>query len=101
MEKLVEQKVADKLDKIIKILNRKDKLNIEELVVLYGNLGYYIGASIGGYQYTGPSEEILTKLTTELKTEQSIDNLLMLQGLLITSWANDPNRLKLVKRSKE
>ena len=38
-----DKKVVKALDKILKILNKSD-MNIQELIVTYGNLGYHIGA---------------------------------------------------------
>lgn len=79
-------KVAKIIDKVISLLN-KNKLNIAELIVLYGNLGYHIGASIAGISTKqGPSLEELRKL---YYSNPTIDVGLMLQGLIVTDWEKD------------
>jgi hypothetical protein len=92
-------KVAKLIDKIIKLLN-KSNLNIPELIVLYGNLGYHIGASIAGVSTKeGPTVEELRKLYYQRPT---VDVGLMLQGLMITDWEKDflqtPQLSSLVKK---
>ena len=84
-ESTKDKKITDNLTKIMKILN-KNKLTIPELILLYGNLGYHIGASIAGFKDQGPSLEELKK---EYYTNPAIDVGFMLQGLLITSWERD------------
>ncbi|HUU86419.1 MAG TPA: hypothetical protein VMX17_01530 [Candidatus Glassbacteria bacterium] len=85
MSDLNEEKISEAHSEILNILQNK-KLNVKELVLLYGNLGYTIGASIGGYQDKGPSEEEVLKMYME---KPSIDVALMAQGINITTWIDD------------
>lgn len=78
-------KVADTLNKILKIIN-KSSLTIGEILLLFGNLGYNLGASIAGFEGQGPSLEELKK---EYYRNPTVDTGLMLQGLLITDWEKD------------
>jgi hypothetical protein len=80
-----DNKVGAILTKVMKLLN-KNNMTIPELIMFYGNLGYHVGASIAGYQGTGPSLEELKKL---YYSNPTVDVGLMLQGLLITSWEED------------
>ena len=80
-----DEKVSNTLQKIMKLLN-KDRLTIPELILLYGNLGYHIGASIAGFKEDGPSLEELKK---EYYSNPTIDVGFMLQALLIGSWEQD------------
>ena len=70
---------------LIKVFN-KHNLSIKELVVAYGNLGYTLGASIGGYQGKGPSIEELNKL---YYASPSLAVSIMLQSMLMTTWIED------------
>lgn len=79
-----EKKASEALDEVLAVL-KKHKLRIQDLILLYGNLGYSIGASIEGLK-EGPSLEELQKLYYE---KPSIGISLMLQGMLTTSWAED------------
>lgn len=80
-----EKKAGKVIQQILKLLN-KHKLTIPQMIIVYGNLGYHIGASIAGLQGTGPSIEELKQIYYKNPT---IDIGLMLQGLLITSWEED------------
>lgn len=82
-----DKKVARTVESIMKILN-KAKLNIPELIVLYGNMGYHIGASMAGLQSIGQGPGI-EELKREYYSKPSVDLGLMLQGLLITEWEKD------------
>ena len=74
-------------------------LNVGELLLLYGNLGYKLGANLRRAVYDEdfvsepPNIEELNKLYYSNPTE---DVALMLTGLTITSWPND-----LLKREKK
>lgn len=65
-------------------LFQKYSINVSELLIIYGNLGYSLGASIGGYKDKGPSLEELEKLY--YAEPKRLDVALMLQGILITDW---------------
>jgi hypothetical protein len=79
-----EQEKANKaLDEIIQLLN-KYKLRTQDLVVVYGNLGYTIGATIEAVDPNyGPS---LEELQEKYYKEPTLGVALMLQGMLTTSW---------------
>ena len=65
---------------------QKYKLNVKEILLAYGNLGYSLGASIGGYHQKGPSPEQLQHLYA---TNPTVDVALMIQGVQTTFWADD------------
>lgn len=96
-----DKKVTKVIEKIMKVIN-KEKLNIPELLVMYGNLGYFIGASMAGCGHNGPSLEELKDIYHK---DPTVDTGLMMQGLLITSWEEDyishPKLSKLAKRQQE
>lgn len=73
------------LNEILDVLGGAN-LNVQELLVLYGNLGYYIGASIAGFTGKGPS---LEEIKREYYSKPTVDVGLMLQGMLITEWEKD------------
>lgn len=72
------------LDQILQILD-KHKLRVQDLVLVYGNLGYSIGASIENLVESGPSLEELQKRYYEKPT---IGIAMMLQGMLTTTWGD-------------
>ncbi len=74
----VEQCYSDLID-----VFRKHKLRVGEILIAYGNLGYALGASVEGYEGTGPGADELKKL---YYTNPSPGVGLMLQGLTITTW---------------
>jgi hypothetical protein len=63
----------------------KHKLNIGEILITYGNLGYTLGASIDGHTGKGPTEEELKKA---YYTNPTVGVGLMLQGIEVTGWYN-------------
>lgn len=91
-----DKKVAKTVAAILKLIN-KSKLNIPELIILYGNMGYHIGASMAGLNRTGQGPG-LEELKREYYSNPTIDVGLMLQGLIITEWEKD--YLKSPKLSK-
>lgn len=83
-----EEKAAEALNKILVIL-KEAKLREKDLVLLYGNLGYSIGASIHGVkQGEGPTLDELQKSYYEKPT---IGVAMMLQGILTTTWYDNLN----------
>jgi hypothetical protein len=97
-EKTDDNKVAATLAKIHRLLNR-EHFTIPELLLLYGNLGYEIGAAIAMIEGPGPS---LQELQLEDKINPTIDCALMLQGLLVSTWEEDfRNHPKLSKWAME
>lgn len=80
--KVNEKKVEKVIEKLHKIIN-KSGLNVPEIVLTYGNLGYHLGASMAGFQYKGPDLETLKR---EYYLNPTVDVGLMIQGLMITGW---------------
>ena len=75
---------------------QKHKPTVGEIIIAYGNLGYTLGASIGGFDEKGPGIEELKKL---YYTEPGrLDLALMLQGLTITTWYEDWEKIQLSKQ---
>jgi hypothetical protein len=66
---------------------QEHKPTVGEIIIAYGNLGYTLGASIGGYPDKGPSIEALEKLYYEKPGDLAIA--LMMQGLTVTTWYRD------------
>lgn len=89
-----QERTSEALNEMVLVL-QKHKLRIQDLVLLYGNLGYSIGASIEGIDNSqGPSLEELQKKYYEKPT---VGIAMMLQGMLTTSWYDDilkPNKEK-------
>lgn len=77
-----EKKVEKVIEKLHKIIN-KSKPNIAEIILIYGNLGYHLGASLAGFEDEGPNIETLRQ---EYYRNPTVDVGLMLQGLMITAW---------------
>ena len=92
-----EDKVSKAHKDIIKIFN-KHKLNVGEIVLLYGNLGYTLGASIGGYEGKGPSMEELQKAYYE---KPSLAVAMMLNGANVTTWYEDIQKQTIEKDKEE
>ena len=68
---------------------RKYKPTVEEILVVYGNLGYLLGASIQGIpkDQRGPGpEEVWDKYKNN---PEEVSWALMAVGIDITSWANN------------
>jgi hypothetical protein len=81
-----EARVIKVLAKVMKVIN-KHNMTITDLIVMYGNLGYHIGASIAGVDpNSGPT---LTELEQAYYTNPTIDVSLMIQGLQTTEWEKD------------
>ncbi len=91
---------ADKaLEDLIKVF-AKHKLTIQEILLVYGNLGYTLGASIGGYKDKGPS---VSELEHMYATKPTIDVAMMLSGITCTQWINDLDKVieKIEKEKNE
>jgi hypothetical protein len=71
---------------LIKVFNDNPKLTIKELLIVYGHLGYTLGASIAGYSGKAPGTK---ELTDKYMIEPTVDTALMLQGLQTILWAED------------
>ena len=79
------EKCGDLLSKIIEAFE-EHKPTVGEILVIYGNLGYTLGASIEGYGSKGPGVEELKK---EYYANPSVGTALMLQGIEVTNWYQD------------
>lgn len=84
-----------KIEKVITQLTKvfdKNKLTIPEILIVYGNLGYSLGASIR--KSIDPNSSIPTSEELELlyATNPTVDISLLIQGLLIISWADSLNK---------
>jgi len=78
-------KVDKALENLVKVFS-KHKLNVKEMLLVYGNLGYTLGASIAGYTDVGPS---INELTDKYMINPTVDTALMLQGLQTTFWVDN------------
>lgn len=78
-------KIDKAYSELVKVFN-KHKLTVPEILIAYGNLGYTLGASIGGYKDKGPSAKDLELMYA---TKPTIDVALMLQGMTTTLWVDD------------
>ena len=76
-------KCNEMLSELMEIF-QKHQPTVGEILTVYGNLGYSLGASIGGYQGKGPGPEELKKLYYEAPGR--VDVALMLEGLTVTTW---------------
>lgn len=84
-------KVSNIHSKILDLL-QGENFTIGELIILYGNLGYSIGASAKGYEGIGPNEEELKKLYYSDPKDPGIA--LMMQGYIITTWFDALSKLE-------
>tara|TARA_Y100000310_G_scaffold345804_1_gene470188 strand:- start:10223 stop:10540 length:318 start_codon:yes stop_codon:yes gene_type:complete len=78
------EKCSELLEKLI-IAFQEYKPTVGEILVIYGNLGYTLGASIEG-ETKGPDIESLKQ---KYYTNPSVGAALMLQGIEITNWFQD------------
>ncbi len=83
-----DKKITKAVNQVLKILERAD-FNIAELILFTGNMTYFIGASIAGYQDKGPNIEELKREYYSSPGGPGIDIALMLSGLTTTSWLED------------
>lgn len=82
---------CEKLYTELVLVFQKYKPTVGEILIAYGNLGYTIGASIGGFNKEGPSVEELQKLY--YTNPERIDVALMLQGITTTTWLEDLEKI--------
>lgn len=75
------------------------KPTVGEIIIAYGNLGYTLGASIGGFSDKGPGLEDLKRLY--YSEPGRLDVALMLQGLTVTTWYEDWEKVQLGKQEGE
>jgi hypothetical protein len=85
-----EQEKASKALNDILLILKEAKLRTPDLILLYGNLGYSIGASIEGIEPgQGP---ILQELEKRYYEKPTVGVAMMLQGMLTTTWHDDLNK---------
>jgi hypothetical protein len=82
MDPINEKRIDESIEKVLKIIN-KSKLNIPELIVFYGRLGYNIGAGMAGLKESGPN---FAQIQQEYYRNPTVDVGLMMQGLIIQTW---------------
>lgn len=71
---------------------KKHNPSVGEILIAYGNLGYTLGASIGGFGKKGPSINELKQLYYQYPNR--LDLGLMLQGLTVTTWYGDWEKIQ-------
>lgn len=79
-------KASEALTEIVEVF-KKYKLRAGEIAVVYGNLGYTLGASIAGYQGKGPGD--VKELERLYYANPTLGIALMLQGMQTTIWYED------------
>jgi len=79
------EKCNNILSKLIEAFE-EHKPTVGEILVIYGNLGYTLGASIEGHGNTGPNVQELKK---QYYTDPTVGTALMLQGIEVTNWFQD------------
>tara|TARA_B100001765_G_C19459540_1_gene318623 strand:+ start:223 stop:558 length:336 start_codon:yes stop_codon:yes gene_type:complete len=85
------EKCNSVLNKVIETF-QEHKPTIGEILVIYGNLGYTLGAAMEGYESKGPNIEELKKIYEQHKqnaSDPTAGEALMLQGILTTNWFQD------------
>lgn len=81
MSKINVEKCEKTLDELQDVLN-KAKLNLQELVWAYGQLGYNIGATLEGVAFT------VDEATKEYYEKPRLGVSLMVQGLHVQTWVD-------------
>jgi hypothetical protein len=77
---------ADKLYKDLMAVFRKHKPIVKDILLAYSNLGYNLGASIGGYKDKGPSVQ---ELELMYATNPNIAVSLMINAINMNMWVDD------------
>jgi hypothetical protein len=78
---------------------KKHAPTVGEILIAYGNLGYTLGSSIGGYKTPGPGLEELNQI---YYTDPSrLDAALMITGIQICTWYSDYEELLLSQEKKQ
>jgi len=92
------EKANETLQELIEVFNRR-KLRVQDIVVVYGNLGYALGASIEGVKDgQGPT---IDELQQRYYSEPTLGVSLMLQGYLVTSWHDQVSKGLTIDSLKE
>jgi len=85
MKTIDNEKAKEALDKLIEVMNTSD-LTLQEQIHVLSNLIMATGASLAGFNGEMPS---LEDLQHHDLLNPTIDVALMLQGLLMSQWAED------------
>jgi len=88
------ERSSELLEKLLGLF-QEYRPTVGELLVVYGNLGYSLGAAIEGHQTTGPDIDSLKK---KYYTDPTVGTALMLQGLEVTNWFNDYEKTNIKER---
>jgi len=91
------EKVNRAFENLVKVF-QDEKLTVGEIIIAYGNLGYTLGASIEGFDKNGPTIEELKKM---YYTNPSVGVAMMIQGIHVTSWYSDWEKLQLNKQDNQ
>lgn len=91
------EKVNRAFEKLVQVF-QDERLTVGEILIAYGNLGYTLGASIEGFDKEGPSIEELQKM---YYMNPSAGVGLMIQGIHVTSWYSDWEKLQLNKQDNQ
>jgi hypothetical protein len=91
---LNETRCNEMLSSILEIF-QKHQPTVGEILLIYGNLGYSLGASIGGFDGKGPGIDELKQLYYQQPGR--LDVALMLEGLTVTTWYEDYEKQTLDK----
>ena len=81
---LNKKKIEKVLNKVLNLLSR-NKFTQEEVVVLYGNLGLALGASMAECTRNMPT---VRELHERYENSPTIDVAMMLNGLNVASWVS-------------
>ena len=76
---------SELLSELIKAFRERSP-TVNEILVVYGNLGYSLGAAIEGHQDRGPNVQ---ELQEKYYKNPTVGAALMLQGIEVTSWSKD------------
>ena len=79
------EKCTNLLDDLIRVF-QQHRPTVGELLVVYGNLGYSLGAGVEGYESTGPD---IKELQQKYYSNPTVGVALMLQGIEVTNWYQD------------
>lgn len=80
------EKITNCLSNILELI-QNNRFKVGELILLYGNLGYSIGASIEGEAKT------IEELNKLYYTNPTVGIALMLNGAMVNSWFDDYNKI--------
>lgn len=95
-------KCSEMYEELVEVF-KKYHPTVGEILIAYGNLGYTLGASIGGYKDKGPGPEELQTLYYTMQQEplsKQISFALMGTGFQVLEWYDEWAQ-KLLKQSQD